>query len=79
MRTVPLRASPALGAMTMLTVPFPFPGDPDATVIQLASLAAVHVQPLMAVTVVLRVPPPDVMVVDAGLIWNVHVAASWRI
>jgi hypothetical protein len=35
----------------------PLPLDPDVVVIQLAPLAAVHVQPLGAVTVTVPVPP----------------------
>ena len=77
---VPVRADVLVLAATLkVTVPFPEPLDPLVIVIQLAEGAAVHAQPLPAVTLKDPVPP------SAGAAWldadrvKVHGAAAWVI
>jgi hypothetical protein len=57
MATVALRAAPGLGATARLTVPFALPDAPPVTLTQVALLAAVHEQPLPAVTTTDSEPP----------------------
>ena len=58
---VPVRVAPLVLPVPMkLTAPFPLPLAPEAIVIQPALLAAVHPQPLVALTPTLPVPPLDV-------------------
>jgi hypothetical protein len=60
----------ALFAVTLnVTAPFPLPAAPPVTVIHDALLAALHIQPLAAVTVT----EPDV----AAAVTEVPVALSW--
>ena len=47
---VPVRAAPALAATVNITFPFAVPLDPDAIEIHATVLAAVHGQPVEAVT-----------------------------
>ena len=66
--TVPVReALVALAATLTCTVPLPEPVAPDVRVIQEALLVEVQLQPLVAVTAMLAVPPDDVRLVDAGV------------
>jgi hypothetical protein len=56
--SVAVRATVMLFAATLkLTVPLADPLDPAVTVTQLASLVAVHAQPVIVVTATLPVPP----------------------
>ena len=48
--TVPVRAVPAFAATVNIAVPFAVPLDPDAIEIHATVLAAVHGQPVEAVT-----------------------------
>lgn len=58
---VPTRVDvPVLAATVKLTLPFPDPDAPALTEIHVLLLTAVHVQPAMAVTVLLPVPPVGV-------------------
>jgi hypothetical protein len=68
--TPPLRVFVALLAATMIvTVPFPDPDGPAATVIHAAVGVAVQAQPAGAVTVKEVVPPA------AGTLWLAGVSA----
>ena len=60
---LPVRTRPVLAATEYVTVPLPAPLAPPVTVIQLALLAAVHVQALDVVTVALPLPP------DSEKVW----------
>jgi hypothetical protein len=55
--SVPVRDDPLLAAIVKLTVPLPLPVGPAVIVSQLTPGAAVHAQPLPAVTVTDPVPP----------------------
>jgi hypothetical protein len=57
MLTVPRRSGPVFGATATATVPARFPLPFAVTVIQLASGAAVHAQPVSVPTEIVRVPP----------------------
>jgi hypothetical protein len=63
MVSVPVRAAPVLAAALNVIEPFPLPDVALVMVSQFALLAAVHAQPLAAVTVTVPVPPP------AGTLW----------
>jgi hypothetical protein len=54
---VPVRLDPVHEATEYPTVPLPDPLDPEVMVIQLALLEAVQVQPEVAVTLTVPVPP----------------------
>ena len=53
-------------------MPLPLPLAPAVIDSQLSVSAAVHVQPLGAVTVTLPVPPPATMLADSGETVNEH-------
>jgi len=55
--SVAVRAAPVFVATEKVTVPFPLPDDPVEIVTNVALLAAVHVQPVPAVTATDPVPP----------------------
>ena len=70
---VPARVVPLpFGSTLNVTEPGPEPLAPAVTVIHIAPLTAVHVQPAPAVTVTDPVPPPTTIGVDAGAIEMVH-------
>lgn len=74
---VPVRDVVALLADTLkVTVPPPDPLAPAVTTIQLALLAALHVQPPAVVTVDEPLPPADGIDCDAGEIEYAHGAAA---
>jgi hypothetical protein len=75
----PLRASPSFTAICSATVPFPLPEDPDAMAIHGVLLAAVHAQPVRAVTVALAAPPPEGTLRLGGATPKVQGAAAWAI
>jgi len=77
MRTSPERATLGFGATASPTVPAPVPVEPEATVIQAALLAALHVQPLITLTPTDRLPPPEAMVSAGRLSEKLHGAAAW--
>jgi hypothetical protein len=60
MVSVPVRIAPVFAATVKLTDPAPVPLEPLVTVIQLASLTAVHAQPDCVVTVTGPPVPPAV-------------------
>jgi len=53
-----LRSAPVFGSTASSTTPGPFPGDPEAMVIQLAAVVADQVHPAAVVTVTRKLPPP---------------------
>ena len=74
---VPVRDVVAEFAATVnVTVPLPDPLAPPVIVIQVALLAAVHVQPLPLVTANELVPPPATTDSETGEIEYVHGAAA---
>jgi hypothetical protein len=56
--SVPVRADvPVFAVVLYVTVPLPVPLAPAVTVIQVALLVAVHVQPVCVVTLTVELPP----------------------
>jgi hypothetical protein len=75
---VPLRAAVVVFAAALMpTVPLPLPLAPDVTLNHVSLLAAVHGQPVPAVTLTVPVPPAAVIAWLVGLIAYVHAAAAW--
>ena len=74
--TVPLRAAPALAAIVSVTVPFPVPLVPEATVINAALPAVIQLHVLGAVTVTVDVPPAAVALITVDDSVYVHTTAG---
>jgi len=64
--TVPVRSPPVFAVSVRRTCPFPVPGEPEATVIHGALLAAVHAQPAPAVTLTVPWAASGPMFADVG-------------
>ena len=76
--SVPVRVLVEGFAVTLyVTVPLPLPVAPAVTVIHDALLAAVQVQPVAAVTVIVAVPLADDGLADVGAIVGAHDAPAW--
>jgi hypothetical protein len=63
-------------AALRVTVPLPVPLDPAVTVTQLASLVAVHAQPVIVVTATLPVPPAAAKACVDGEMLNAQLAPA---
>src|SRR5690348_16140538 len=74
---VPVRRAPVVfAAMLNWTDPPPLPVAPAVSVIHGTLLEAVHVQPALAVTVTVPLPPACATSCEEGAIANVH-PVSW--
>ena len=58
MDTFPVRADPVLAPTENLTLPAPFPLEPDVIAIQDAEVIAFHTHPAAALTTTTPEPPP---------------------
>ena len=65
--STPVRGGPGFGATEKVTEPVPVPAEPDVIVIQDSPVAAVHVQPGVAVTATAAFPPAAATACRSGL------------
>ncbi|HKB12661.1 MAG TPA: hypothetical protein VKD69_18490 [Vicinamibacterales bacterium] len=75
--TRPARVAPVFGATAIVTVPFPSPVCPDATVSQAAPLVALHRQPESVATLTFNRPPVSPIVSSLRDKEKMHGAACW--
>jgi len=64
--TVSVLSGPTLSGIVSKTLPLPLPLDPEAIVMNVDAVDAVHAQPLLVVTVTVRSALVLLMVTDAG-------------
>lgn len=76
-RTCPERAVPGFDATASPTVPAPLPDEPEATLIHVAVLAALHGHPLITATPTERFPPAAAMLSDGRVSAKLQGAAAW--
>jgi len=67
-----LELVPVFAVTVTVTEPFPVPLEDETVTHVFPPLSAVHVQPDVAVTLTVWLPPPEATVVELGLIENEH-------